>query len=743
MPRFTRCTPALAVLLSVFVGCADEPTRPEQETPTDTNTPQADASDAGSDSIDAEAPRLNEEAIDLVAWSRLSASAVRSTALWPREDQVAIATIRDDAESTAFAAPADTAVALCVDWQPWVTAALLLDEVRVNASADAFPIQVRSVAACGVQTGATELGTLSGPANQTLALTLAPAGALELTLAPGADVQVRQIQVFSRDSRALPPALPLDISTRSQVGGVIEGFYGVPWSWREREDLLRVMAQGGLQTFVYAPKRDPLHRDEWRGEYPQAFVDRFGQLAVFGESLDVNVYFGISPFIDYDDATDYPVLLQKMQRFVAVGLRGVMLLADDIEDGVDRPIDAALGALHVDVANRLLADLRAENPEIEFWFVPTVYSDERLTTWPQGEAYLAEMTGLNADIEVLWTGPGTFNRTLDASDTEVVSGIIGRTPYIWDNYWANDAGDGLFGRILLAPTEGRDASLLPAVRGIAHNPLIQGALTRLNIAGFAAWMAAPSLSPADQRQRAVQSELQFALRAGGGTSLAPTLDLLMRVFDGHGERAPAFEQLATAVDSVLALDSLNDGALPALQQALRTFADMVALQSTLYHSTAHPDLVDDALFPLRRVTADGVFALARLMQFRERVAGRPDDIWAAVAAQATADADGNRFQYSVGVPSRLDALLNTGLRAPVESWTLPAFESPCTVGSESIWTLDAEWVWAAGLPGGSQEGANTLGFTAEHPGVYDVTVVATRALPSVSWSVHQQRITCL
>ena len=743
MLRFMRYTPALAVLLSLVFGCAGEPTRSAQETPTDTHTAETDAFDAGMDSTDAEAPRLNEEAIDLVPWSRLSASAVRSTALWPREDQVAIATIRDDAESTAFAAPPDTAVTLCVDWQPWVTAALLLDEVRVDASADAFPIQVRSVAACGVQTGATELGTLSGPSIQTLALSLVPAGALELTLAPGADVQVGQIQVFSRDSRALPPALPLVGSTRSQVGGVIEGFYGVPWSWREREDLLRVMAQGGLQTFVYAPKRDPLHRDEWRGEYPQAFVDRFGQLAVFGESLSVNVYFGISPFIDYDDATDYPVLLQKMQRFVAVGLRGVMLLADDIEDGVDRPIDAALGALHVDVANRLLADLRAENPEIEFWFVPTVYSDERLTTWPQGEAYLAEMTGLNADIEVLWTGPGTFNRTLDASDMEVVSGIIGRTPYLWENYWANDAGDGLFGRILLAPTEGRDASLLPALRGIAQNPLIQGALTRLNIAGFAAWMAAPSLSPAEQRRRAVESEVQFALRAGGDTSLAPTLDLLMRVFDGHGERAPAFEQLATAVDSVLALDSLNDGALPALQQALRTFADMVALQSTLYHSTAHPDLVDDAVFPLRRVTADGEFALARLMQFRERIAGRADDVWAAAAAQATADADGNRFQYSVGVPARLDALLNTDLRASLDSWTLSAFDSACTVGNESVWPLDAEWVWAAGLPGGSQEGADALRFTADHPGVYNVTVVATRLVPSLTWSVHQQQIICL
>ena len=742
MFRFAHCS--LAVLVcSILNACASDSTETAEGGQSDVAQFDADSTDSGIDTAEPQPPQLNETAIDLVPWSRLSTSAVRSTALWPREDQVAIATIRDDADSTAFAAPPDTAVTLCIDWQPWTAAALLIDEVRVEATAEAFPIQVRSVPACGVQTGAIELGTLAAPTSNGLTLDLAPAGALELTLSPGADVQVTQIQVLSRDSRAAAPELPDEVSSRTLIGGVIEGFYGVPWSWREREDLLRIMAQGGLQTFVYAPKRDPLHRDEWRGEYPQTFVDRFGQLAVFGESLGVNVYFGISPFIDYDDEADYPILLQKMQRFVAVGLRGVMLLADDIEDGVDRPIDATLGALHVDVANRLLNDLRADNPDIEFWFVPTVYSDERLTTWPQGEAYLAEMVDLNEDMEVLWTGPGTSNLTLEATDMDVVSGFIGRTPYIWENYWANDGGDGLFGRILLAPTEGRDDSLLPAVRGIAQNPLIQGALTRLNLAGFAAWMAAPTLSSVEQRQRAVEAELQFALRPDADPSLAPALDLLMQIFDGHAQRAPAFAQLAESVDALLALDALDADALPTLQQSLRTFADMAALSSTLYHSTAHPDLVDDAIFPLRRVTADGEFALARLMQFREHVAGRPDDVWAAAAAQATAEADANRFQYSIGVPARLDALLNSTLTAELENWSLPAFEGNCLAGTETTWQVDADWVWAAGLPGGGQEGSNTIRFVAEHPGVYDVTVVATRSQGSLTWSVHQQQLVCL
>ena len=52
--------------------------------------------------------------------------------------------------------------------------------------------------------------------------------------------------------------------------GVIEGFYGAPWSHDERLDLIRFCAQHGLNTWVHAPKDDPYHRARWREPYPEA-----------------------------------------------------------------------------------------------------------------------------------------------------------------------------------------------------------------------------------------------------------------------------------------------------------------------------------------------------------------------------------------------------------------------------------------------------------------------------------------
>ena len=49
-----------------------------------------------------------------------------------------------------------------------------------------------------------------------------------------------------------------------QMNGVIEGFYGTPWTWDERALVCRGIAAAGGDTYVYAPKDDPLHRDRWR-----------------------------------------------------------------------------------------------------------------------------------------------------------------------------------------------------------------------------------------------------------------------------------------------------------------------------------------------------------------------------------------------------------------------------------------------------------------------------------------------
>ena len=52
--------------------------------------------------------------------------------------------------------------------------------------------------------------------------------------------------------------------------GVIEGFYGPPWSHEERLTVLDWMAAFGLNTYFYAPKDDLKQRLLWREAYVES-----------------------------------------------------------------------------------------------------------------------------------------------------------------------------------------------------------------------------------------------------------------------------------------------------------------------------------------------------------------------------------------------------------------------------------------------------------------------------------------
>jgi hypothetical protein len=57
--------------------------------------------------------------------------------------------------------------------------------------------------------------------------------------------------------------------------GIIEGFYGVYYTFPERNDLIRFGEKHGFNTYLYAPKNDRQHRACWREDYPAAIMAQF------------------------------------------------------------------------------------------------------------------------------------------------------------------------------------------------------------------------------------------------------------------------------------------------------------------------------------------------------------------------------------------------------------------------------------------------------------------------------------
>ena len=261
------------------------------------------------------------------------------------------------------------------------------------------------------------------------------------------------------------------------VRGIVEGFYGTPWTHRARLDTIAFLAPHGMNAYAYAPKDDPRHRAAWREPYDAAELGRFRELAGHADAHGVRFGFAISPGldIDYTDPTDRSALLAKLAPLREAGVSWFLLLVDDIppRPGLG-PLQAGLGTW-----------LRAELGDARLTVCPTEYVGTRPSP------YLAELAGgLPADVDLMWTGPTVCSPTITADDARGwVDAVGGHGVVVWDNYPVNDA---FMTRALhLGPYRGRDPHLADLVGGVLCNPMTQAYASHIALATAMAFLTDP------------------------------------------------------------------------------------------------------------------------------------------------------------------------------------------------------------------------------------------------------------
>lgn len=111
-----------------------------------------------------------------------------------------------------------------------------------------------------------------------------------------------------------PPVAATNPSPTFRTRGVIEGFYGRPYSWDERATLVRFIGARDMNTYVYAPKDDPLHRAQWRDLYARADIEGFARLARIASACGVRFVYAIAPGLSYaaSDPSEFARLAGKI-----------------------------------------------------------------------------------------------------------------------------------------------------------------------------------------------------------------------------------------------------------------------------------------------------------------------------------------------------------------------------------------------------------------------------------------------
>ncbi len=244
--------------------------------------------------------------------------------------------------------------------------------------------------------------------------------------------------------------------------GVIEGFYGKPYTFKERIDLIEFLAQTGLNTYVYGPKDDPCHRRLWRKLYSKSKLKEFDYLNQLCLCLGINFNFALSPMKD----PDHKAIILKIKQMLSIGIKHYSLFYDDI--------NIELNSYHAEKqaqsANQLYLYLKRFFHDPVLFFCPTQYRG-----FPNS-SYIRTITSkLQKPIEIFWTGNRVVAKRITSRDIIRITRVFKRPPLIWDNIFANDY---IPGQIWRQPYRNRSVFLITKTSGVLLNPMNEYQLSK-------------------------------------------------------------------------------------------------------------------------------------------------------------------------------------------------------------------------------------------------------------------------
>ena len=360
------------------------------------------------------------------------------------------------------------------------------------------------------------------------------------------------------------------------LAGVNEGFYGRPWTQRQRFDLFDHLARLGLDTYCYGPKDDLKHRALWRRPYDAEEIAELSASVAACRDRGLRFFFALGPGLDiaYSSDADLLCLETRFEQLAAVGVDCFALLLDDIPDTMgasDRSVFGSFAEGHAHLANALWAWLRRRVDDALLLFCPTPYCGRMDAAALGGEGYLEEIgRRLDPAIRIFWTGPEIISETISDAHVDEVTRRLRRPPLIWDNLHANDYDQR---RLFTGPLSDRPTRPRDRLAGILINPNCEYEANFVAVETLARYVseAAEPLAPTETWQRALREWLPHFRGIGEAWTLED-LEFLSGVFYLPHEDGARARQLLDDVAHCLENSAANWGERP---QRVRRAAESV------------------------------------------------------------------------------------------------------------------------------------------------------------------------
>ena len=256
--------------------------------------------------------------------------------------------------------------------------------------------------------------------------------------------------------------------------GYVEGFYGFPWTFEERASLFEDTSKYKMTTYIYAPKDDIYHRDEWRKLYPAEKAKHISDLVNVAKENNMDFCWTIHPAADYNfnaDSGDYETLIKKFEQVYDLGVRQFGIFYDDLD------LSIADGKKHAKLINDVYQYLDEKYGDVKpFITVTSRYNNSWGGDWVK--YFTPFMKTVHPDTIVLWTGQHTMSAiTKDYFETPKKKTGVDRDLGVWWNYPVTDY---CYGKLLMGSLDILDTDV-DNINSFFLNPMSEADASKVTI----------------------------------------------------------------------------------------------------------------------------------------------------------------------------------------------------------------------------------------------------------------------
>ena len=255
--------------------------------------------------------------------------------------------------------------------------------------------------------------------------------------------------------------------------GVMEIFYGQPWSETDRLAYAQFLKDIGMGFYIYGPKADECLRKNWRLAPSKEELDKYRKIrdVYHRQGLQFGIILSPHGLDGGFDLAARRALQEKVKILNDVGLDYFGLFFDDMKSAPD------LADKQIEIASVASASTNAK-----LIFCPSFYCYDPLLEMLFGDRptdYLEKLgRELPSNVEILWTGEQIISSEISAEHLLAVSDTLRRKPFICDNFFADD-GPMNCNMLKLVPPTGRSRDAFSKASGWAFNPMNQAHLSKL------------------------------------------------------------------------------------------------------------------------------------------------------------------------------------------------------------------------------------------------------------------------